>query len=405
MVRGPSPAGDSRSYGKAWKVLEHGTRIYRPSATKPHWRVVVFEPGGRRSDRTANDEAEALEIARKAEAYLAARVSPTTGRTVADAAQSYLEHLATLGRAERYQERQRNNVSTWIVPIIGHLPLEDWTPYESEQVLGAMRAAGRKPATVQPVGSTLRGIVTHLHRRRWLPRTEDPMEDVAYSVASTEEGESADFVPPEEIPGAAAAEDLAVAMEKLYGPRWGVFTRLAVQGGPRWGETIALRALDVSVPPDKRLVMIAGTICQPEAGPMYRKETKNRKRRATIYYASLADSLAALVADVSESDGPEGLLFSSPEDGGYLSRQWFRHNMLLPAAREAGWEFVQPRTPRHSWHSLRHLAATEMLDTLGIPIKIVSRLLGHSDPAFTMRKYLGMDKGALDQAMAVTEDV
>ena len=135
-----SPAGGR---GKAWRILEHGTRIYEPTDAKPFYRIVFLDERGKRTERTAVFKAEALEIARRAEAYLAAHVSLREGRTVADLAGSYLVHLETKKRAERYLERQASHCATWILPAIGDLALSDWTPYESDLVLGAVSTAGR----------------------------------------------------------------------------------------------------------------------------------------------------------------------------------------------------------------------------------------------------------------------
>jgi integrase len=42
--------------------------------------------------------------------------------------------------------------------------------------------------------------------------------------------------------------------------------------------------------------------------------------------------------------------------------------------------------PRIRFHDLRHTAAVMMLNS-GVPINVVSQVLGHKDPAMTLRRY------------------
>lgn len=42
--------------------------------------------------------------------------------------------------------------------------------------------------------------------------------------------------------------------------------------------------------------------------------------------------------------------------------------------------------PRIRFHELRHTAAVMMLNS-GVPINVVSQILGHKDPAMTLRRY------------------
>jgi integrase len=169
--------------------------------------------------------------------------------------------------------------------------------------------------------------------------------------------------------------------------------------------------MDIGLPPAERTLGIVSAICEPgkdrktgERKAMYRKQTKSRRRRQSIYYRSLSEPMAERVAEVEAEHGPEGLLFPGP-DGDFVSRLWFRQHRLLPALHEAGWEFRAPRTPRHNWRSLRHLAATTMLFDLGFHINLVSLMLGHRDTSFTFRQYIGHRGDAIGRAHDATEDV
>lgn len=57
--------------------------------------------------------------------------------------------------------------------------------------------------------------------------------------------------------------------------------------------------------------------------------------------------------------------------------------------------------PERGIHSLRHTFATNAVQSKQIAISDLARLLGHSDPAFTMRTYVHPDRAGMAQAMEV----
>ena len=54
--------------------------------------------------------------------------------------------------------------------------------------------------------------------------------------------------------------------------------------------------------------------------------------------------------------------------------------------------------PPIRFHDLRHTAATLMLGA-GIPVPAVAKILGHSDPAITMRAYAHVLSDVQDEAL------
>lgn len=56
-------------------------------------------------------------------------------------------------------------------------------------------------------------------------------------------------------------------------------------------------------------------------------------------------------------------------------------------------------------HTLRHTFATNAVQSKQIAISDLSRLLGHSDPAFTMRTYVHPDRAGMTQAMEILGDM
>lgn len=74
-----------------------------------------------------------------------------------------------------------------------------------------------------------------------------------------------------------------------------------------------------------------------------------------------------------------------------------RHRAMQAEERLAakGWEGPRPMFRRHPessglprvrFHDLRHTAAVMMLNS-GVPINVLSQILGHKDPTMTLRRY------------------
>jgi integrase len=58
--------------------------------------------------------------------------------------------------------------------------------------------------------------------------------------------------------------------------------------------------------------------------------------------------------------------------------------------------------PRMTPHGARHTGATNMI-AAGVPVAIVQRILGHTNPAFTLRRYVHPDQASLDTAMGTLD--
>jgi integrase len=401
--------------------FEHGTRLYAPSAGETRFRVVSTDPvSGERIFAKFSDEERARAKARELEQFiaLAAPIRDQGGegrRTVERLARSYREdHLP--GLSPRYQDRQEYLLRRWILPVIGERTVTAWTPADSAAVIAGVRRAGGSDSLVQTVGATMRGLVTHARRLRWLTsQSEDPMWLVRYGRAGTVQGASSLYVPRSSLPSDEECAALFEAFERLGYRRWAVAMRLTHRAGLRWGELTALQAADVEFDP-ARVVHVRRAVQQRVRGGPEMKRPKNGKVRTTIFPRSLVEDLQALVIEAKER-GPEALLF--PDAAGGVVRRSNFQQIWVRAAHEAGWPFLRPmkRTGADSagkggrwsgaakWspHDLRHVAACWMLFDLHLDPAVVADKLGHADPAFTMKRYVGVRGDADLTATAVTE--
>jgi integrase len=355
---------------------EFGTRIYAPSGGEGRYRVVTSDPiTGQRVFHKFTSEDDARAKARELEGFLAAatpiRNRPHEGpRTVERLAGSYhQDHLA--GLSLRYRQRQEYLLRRWILPHLAPKTVSAWTPADSAAVIAAVRSAGGSDALVQDVGATMRSLVTHARRLRWLTaQSQDPMWMVRYARTSTIQGAASVYVPRSTLPTDDQCDALFAALEEHGHARWALAMRLVTRTGLRWGELVALQAGDIDFNP--RIVHVRRAVEQGSSGPAAVKTPKNGKTRTAIYPRSLEPALRDLVADTVHHHGSTGLLLPN-RAGGFARRSSFQP-IWVRAADAAGWPMTAPLrrsagygqknkgwrwTGAAEWtpHDLRHVAA------------------------------------------------
>lgn len=126
-----------------------------------------------------------------------------------------------------------------------------------------------------------------------------------------------------------------------------------------------------------------------------------------------ADSLAVL-AEVRRHGTSDALV----QDVGVAMRGLVTHaRRRITAADAAGWTMTRPlqksATKGGGWrltgaalwtpHDLRHVAACWMLFDLGLDPAVVAAKLGHADPSFTVKRYVGVRGDPDSAAMSVTD--
>ena len=261
----------------------------------------------------------------------------------------------------------------YIRPLVGRLPVAEVDAGILDsfyEYLGNER--GLAPSTVRQVHAIIRGALSRAVKWGWLPA--NPARD-----ASPPTVRQADLV----LPSVDAVAQ-AVKAAHDYNPAFGLFVRLAATTGARRGELCALRweAVDLV----DATVRIEASGYSERGGPVQIKDTKNHSRRVVSLddstVASLSDHLEQLVLRASACGtelSPESFVFSHDADGlrpwrpDYVSGTWTR---LRDKIGLAGVRL----------HDLRHFQATMLLQH-GIPVKDVSKRIGHRDAATTLNVY------------------
>ena len=143
-------------------------------------------------------------------------------------------------------------------------------------------------------------------------------------------------------------------------------------GGMRWSEVVALRIGDVKdggrrLRLSEAAVQVGGRI---EVGTL-----KDHKARTVVLPQIVADRLKKWI----RGRHADALVFASSR-GTYLHNQNWRRDVLTPAADSLGLTI----TP----HNLRDTAATLEI-AAGASVTAVARMLGHENPATTLKYYAG----------------
>src|SRR5215212_1864676 len=156
---------------------------------------------------------------------------------------------------------------------------------------------------------------------------------------------------------------------------------LALRTGMRQGELAALRWEDVDLTDKPSIVVWRSADTRTKTRVSTTKTGKERKihigpRTVEVLKAHRARQLEERMAATSWAD--PGVVF--PNMKGKIRRRDSVVRSLRRTLKEAG----LPVDVR--FHDLRHTAGTLALRQ-GVPLHTVSRMLGHSDPAMTLRRY------------------
>jgi integrase len=362
------------------RANREGTIYHVPGENR--WRAALAwtDGDGKRHRRVVSGKTQA-EVRRRLAALrtdLERGLAPVASGTLGAFLTGWLERERQRIRPATWRSRD-HQVRRYLLPYLGSTPLDKLAPRDIERMTGAMVTRGLSPRTAAHVRVTLRralgdavrdGLVHRnvaaLARPPRVPwRTIEPGRDYL---------EAADL-----------RRLLAVATEY----RVGALVTLAATTGLRQGELLGLSWDDIEW--DTATLTVRRTMARAWGGGYELAAPKTGRSRRAVHLPALAvdalrreerEQAAARDAAGSAWQDRDRLIFTDavgrplPADGVYRA---FR--ALLTAAG----------LPRIPFHGLRHSAATALLSA-GVPLRVVSDMLGHSGIAITADYYAHVER-------------
>ena len=284
-------------------------------------------------------------------------------------------------------EQYQRTVNKYILPGLKNAKLNELTPGRIQGLYDQLQKQGVTPRVVQVVHAVIYGSLQQALKLGIIGR--NPALAAVTPAAKLREIQVWD------------ESQISQFLVSIQGQRNETLYRLALATGMRRGELCGLQWSDVDWL--AKTIYVQRQVTQPEGGGFqYTLPKTSAGRRMISLGENMIQALRlqiervqTLRAAVGERWKDNDLIFPSlagtPIDGYNLSKE-FR---IL--AEQAG-------LPRIRFHDLRHTAASMMLNH-GIPVIIVSRILGHSKPSITMDIYGHLIPGMQDQAASLMDQI
>jgi integrase len=261
----------------------------------------------------------------------------------------------------RTYQRSESSAKLHIVPTLGRVKLEKLTAMQLDNLYRKKLKAGLSPRSVQIIHATAHKMLKQAVR--W--------NLVRHNVA-------ANATPPKTVrqemhPLTKEQAQFLLRTARQYQPKYYALYALAITTGARLGELLALQLSDVDFD--------AGTLRISKSVHNGRVTTpKTSAGRRTVRLSKTALDAVSEHMDLYAGDV---WMFPSPVNDRSIHRATLHISYWKPVLRLAGLSSAV------RFHDLRHTAASLLLGE-GVPIPVVSQLLGHADSSITLRVYAHM---------------
>jgi integrase len=261
-------------------------------------------------------------------------------------------------------------VDSYIVPYVGKVRLAKLGPADVQGMLRALEDSGKSPRTRQYARSVLRRALGQAERQGM----------VARNVASLVDGPQVAGAKLSDVP---SAEDAALILKAAEGDRLEAAVVVALTLGLRRGELLGLRWADIDLV--ERTLTIARTITRVAGQGIVESTPKTEAgKRSLPLPAHVAD---ALRHHRERQDAERDHARELWEETGYVFTTAI--GTLIDPGNLLHWWYglcTRAGIRRCRFHASRHAAATMML-AKGVPLEVVSAVLGHAGLAVTADVY------------------
>jgi integrase len=266
-------------------------------------------------------------------------------------------------------------INKHVVPKIGHIKLSAVTASDLERLYKECEKT-ISPKSIRNIHAAMKQAFDWAVRHDWISRNPAQLitaTDLPKIVRN----------PPTVI----TREEARKLIDVAVGTKGEALIALAVTTGARVGEVMGITwdRLDLASTPatlriDRALHYVDSKplLMEPKTPAGVRDLTLTPTASAPLRKLRIEQNKAALRLGKAWSN-PLDLVFVT-EDGKPLNRRQVLKQYFRPLLIEAG------LPPKMKFHTLRHAAASLLLAD-GVPVPLVSRMLGHSTPAFTMAIY------------------
>jgi integrase len=360
-----------------------GTIYRRENGT---WRAQITINGKDKS-HTAKTRADCVTWIQKAQAQPDQNFEPQESfATIGEYLTSWLESVKTTLRpktAIQYEQIVQHH----IIPYIGKMKLKDLRPILVDQFYGKMLKDGIGVRTIRLTHSVLHVTLERAVKYELILR--NPAHGAQVPKKNTAEMSVLD------------ESQVSTFLTAAQGNRCQVMFHLAVVTGMRQAELFGLKWADISWTKGQLYVRrqaqrIPGQGC-------VLSEPKTRAGRRTI---KLGEGTLNLLRQQSEK---------VKQDKAVAGRRWMDNDLIFPCS--IGTPLDQSNVlgefytvlknaglPRIRFHDLRHTAASLILNH-GVPVIVVSKILGHSKPSVTVDIYGHLYNEMQDQAAQIMDDL
>jgi integrase len=268
--------------------------------------------------------------------------------TLAEYMPTYLEDMAVERRKPSTMTAKEVISRLHLVPVLGGLKLDQCS---SEIAIGKLKAHLRPQGAAR--ANAVLGMLCHV--LGWAKRRGMAVTVPAISKVKAEKIESLRFYTPDQL-------DQLVTAAQAHSIRWAAVILLMGDAGLRSGEVSALRWGHVDIA--RRELTVSANLWRGQLGT----PKSGRGRRVPI-----TRRLAAVLAAFDRS---EAHVITAASGEGLASHGSIK-SVVTWTAKHAG-------VPDHGPHALRHGYATALLAS-GADLRVVQKLLGHTDIATTAR--------------------
>lgn len=340
------------------------------------WVASVTLPGGRRAHRYADDE-DAAEAERAELLRLLEVGAPTRKQRLGDFLEGWLRDIKGAVRPSTWRHYD-NIVTNHLVPDLGGIAIGRLTPAMVNDYL-QHKTRSLSARTVRHHRAVLRNALTAASAAGVVTRNASALAKPPRVAKS----------PPVK---ALTAAQVRTLLDGTSGDRLHALYVLAATTGLRQAELLGLAWDDVDW--SRRAITVRQALQRVEGEWVFvEPKTENANRRVPLpdeALTALRAHRAAMTAERTSDWRYFGLVFVT-ERGNPIHGP-----NLLPPFRA---HLARLGLPRITWHGLRHSTASVLISA-GVPLPVVSRILGHSTIRVTMDVYGHLADDVLREAAA-----